>query len=150
MVHSVTLLTSDYCSRRVSFVLPIFLTVIVAALAWRLQQERRRRKEFFMTATWPIVSIDLEALDSAFSSGPFRPSVQTEVAFVGRGQSLFPGAQAMRKRNSFVEFIYTGTAAADAITQLYGDSKQFDETPWRDWADIVFVDWSHAQSYRRK
>ena len=33
------------------------------------------------------------------------------------------------------------------MQQLYGDSKQFDETPFFDWADLVFVDGSHAQSY---
>lgn len=51
------------------------------------------------------------------------------------------------EESSFVDFLYSGTAAADAITQLYGDSKQFDETPWHDWADLVFVDGSHARSY---
>lgn len=51
--------------------------------------------------------------------------------------------------SDFTEFLYTGTPEEARITQLYGDSKQFDETPYRDWADLVFVDGSHAESYVR-
>jgi hypothetical protein len=47
----------------------------------------------------------------------------------------------------FEEFLYSGTACAERVGQLYGDSKQFDETPYLDWADLVFVDGSHARSY---
>lgn len=49
--------------------------------------------------------------------------------------------------SAFVEFLYSGTPGAERVQQLYGDSKQFDETPYLDWADLVFVDGSHAQSY---
>jgi predicted O-methyltransferase YrrM len=49
--------------------------------------------------------------------------------------------------STFVDFLYTGTPAAAAITQLYGDSKEFDDSPYHDWADLVFVDGSHAKSY---
>ena len=49
--------------------------------------------------------------------------------------------------SAFESFLYSGTPAADRVTQLYGDSKQFDETPYLDWADLVFVDGSHARSY---
>jgi hypothetical protein len=33
------------------------------------------------------------------------------------------------------------------IQQFYGDSKQFDESPWAGACDLVFVDGSHARSY---
>ncbi|MEQ1691261.1 MAG: class I SAM-dependent methyltransferase [Gemmatimonas sp.] len=49
--------------------------------------------------------------------------------------------------SDFTDFLYSGTPAAERIEQLYGDSKQFDESPYRDWADLVFVDGSHAESY---
>ena len=49
--------------------------------------------------------------------------------------------------SNFTEFLYSGSAQASRIEQLYGDSKQFDETPFVDWADLVFVDGSHAESY---
>lgn len=55
-------------------------------------------------------------------------------------------AFALRESN-FTEFLYTGTAAASSIEQLYGDSKHFNESPWNSWADLVFVDGSHARSY---
>lgn len=51
------------------------------------------------------------------------------------------------KESNFTEFLYSGTAVAGAIEQLYGDSKHFDESPWESWADLVFVDGSHARSY---
>lgn len=49
--------------------------------------------------------------------------------------------------SAFEQFLYSGTPHADRVKQLYGDSKQFDETPFLSWADLVFVDGSHAQSY---
>ena len=49
--------------------------------------------------------------------------------------------------SDFTEFLYTGTPEEARITQLYGDSKEFDETPYLASADIVFVDGSHAESY---
>jgi predicted O-methyltransferase YrrM len=55
------------------------------------------------------------------------------------------------KRNALAElqtaFVYDGTPAAAKITQLYGDSKAFDETPYAGQCDLVFVDASHARSY---
>ena len=47
----------------------------------------------------------------------------------------------------FSAFYYTGTPVASKITQLYGDSKAFDERPWEAQCDLVFVDGSHARSY---
>ncbi len=51
------------------------------------------------------------------------------------------------EESAFDSFLYTGTPAATRITQLYGDSKSFDDTAWHNWADVVFVDGSHARSY---
>ncbi len=73
------------------------------------------------------------------------PAQQADYA-AGAGDAQIDTNYALSE-SAFLEFIYTGTPAADAVTQLYGDSKQFDEMPWRDWADIIFVDGSHAQSY---
>ncbi len=52
-----------------------------------------------------------------------------------------------RRESAFTRFLYTGTDVEPRITQLYGDSKAFDETPWHDSCDVVFVDGSHAYSY---
>lgn len=51
------------------------------------------------------------------------------------------------RESVFTEFLYSGTDEAARITQLFGDSKQLDESPWFDFADVVFVDGSHAYSY---
>ena len=44
-------------------------------------------------------------------------------------------------------FYYTGTVVEPRVTQLFGDSKHFDEAPYRDHFDLIFVDGSHARSY---
>lgn len=49
--------------------------------------------------------------------------------------------------SNFTEFIYSGTSEATRITQLFGDSKSFDESLYVGWADLVFVDGAHAESY---
>ncbi len=49
--------------------------------------------------------------------------------------------------SAFDRFYYTGTPYEGKVTQLFGDSKAFDETPWAGQCDIVFVDGSHAKSY---
>ena len=45
------------------------------------------------------------------------------------------------------EFLYSGTEAEAKVTQLYGDSKAFDETPYIGQCDLVFVDGAHSYSY---
>lgn len=59
-----------------------------------------------------------------------------------------PVAEHYAKRESrFARFLYSGTDVEDRVRQLYGDSKQFDETPYAGTCDVVFVDGSHAHSY---
>lgn len=49
--------------------------------------------------------------------------------------------------SGFTSFLYSGTPEEKKIVQLFGDSKSFDESSWRDSCDLVFVDGSHARSY---
>jgi hypothetical protein len=59
-----------------------------------------------------------------------------------------PTAEAYaREESRFTRFLYTGTEAERRVVQLYGDSKEFDETPYLGACDMVFVDGSHAHSY---
>lgn len=44
-------------------------------------------------------------------------------------------------------FLYSGTPVEHKITQLCGDSKRFDETPYLKQCDLIFIDGSHAYSY---
>ena len=52
-----------------------------------------------------------------------------------------------REESRVTRFLYTGTEVEGRVAQLYGDSKQFDETPFAGACDMVFVDGSHAYSY---
>lgn len=52
-----------------------------------------------------------------------------------------------RIESAFTTFLYTGTDVESHVEQLYGDSKRFDESPYHDCCDVVFVDGSHAYSY---
>lgn len=49
--------------------------------------------------------------------------------------------------SAFDRFIYSGTPVEHKITQLFGDSKRFDETPYLKQCDLIFIDGSHAYSY---
>ena len=51
------------------------------------------------------------------------------------------------EESAFDSFYYSNTDVAEKVTQLFGDSKTFDETPWAGECDLVFVDGSHALSY---
>ena len=51
------------------------------------------------------------------------------------------------EESRFETYYYSGTPVEPKITQLYGDSKEFDESPWAGQCDLVFVDGSHALSY---
>jgi predicted O-methyltransferase YrrM len=49
----------------------------------------------------------------------------------------------------YEQFLYSGTEVAPRVQQLFGDSKQFDETPFLKQCDLIFIDGSHAYSYVR-
>lgn len=49
--------------------------------------------------------------------------------------------------SAFDGFVYSGTPVEYKITQLFGDSKRFDETPYLKQCDLIFIDGSHAYSY---
>ncbi|MBP7462122.1 MAG: class I SAM-dependent methyltransferase [Candidatus Delongbacteria bacterium] len=47
----------------------------------------------------------------------------------------------------FTQFVYSGSSIESKITQIYCDSKDFDETSYRGRCDLIFIDGSHAYSY---
>jgi len=51
------------------------------------------------------------------------------------------------KESSHTEFLYSGSAVAAKVEQLFADSKALDVSPWAGRCDLVFVDGSHAYSY---
>lgn len=193
-------------------------TLIVGAL-WVRERTRRERMRAQLLhhgwpTEWPVTRIELPDLDPIFTPGPFGPTRDTEVRFIGRGSMDVPGGTSdaeawilsvlalratalfefgtctgktsylwarnappdarivtltlapeqrdavqaeagddrrdlrfARNESAFTEFLYTATEVADKVEQCFGDSKQFDESPYLDFADVVFVDGSHAHSY---
>jgi predicted O-methyltransferase YrrM len=189
--------------------------LLCAFLFVRLMRERaeRKRRSYGGRSAIPTVSID--AFDPTFRPGPLGPTLDTEVAFVGRGSLVVTGGTTdfeawilatLSKRgkllfefgtctgkttylwarnspddarivtvtlgpddaaalyqaeasdderdsryaleeSSFTTFLYTGTAVAHKVTQLFADSKALDVNPWAGRCDLVFVDGSHAYSY---
>jgi hypothetical protein len=55
--------------------------------------------------------------------------------------------RAALRESTLTHFLYSGTPAEKKITQLFGDSKAFDESPYVGRCDLIFVDGSHAYSY---
>lgn len=49
----------------------------------------------------------------------------------------------------YTDFLYQGTDVEDRVEQLYGDSKQFDESPYAGTCDMIFIDGAHSYSYIR-
>jgi predicted O-methyltransferase YrrM len=54
---------------------------------------------------------------------------------------------AAKRESIYSKFIYSGTVAEQKINQLFGDSKLFDESPYKGACDLIFIDGSHSYSY---
>lgn len=52
-----------------------------------------------------------------------------------------------RKESRFTRFLYSGTDVEHKIEQLFGDSKELDESDYAARCDLIFIDGSHAYSY---
>jgi predicted O-methyltransferase YrrM len=55
--------------------------------------------------------------------------------------------KAALRESRLTHFLYNGTPVEPKVKQLFGDSKAFDETPFLNSCDLIFVDGSHAYSY---
>ncbi|MCR9243210.1 MAG: class I SAM-dependent methyltransferase [Rhodobiaceae bacterium] len=55
--------------------------------------------------------------------------------------------QIAKEESTFTNFHYSGTPVEGKVEQFFGDSKEFDDTPWAGTCDLVFIDGSHAYSY---
>ena len=51
------------------------------------------------------------------------------------------------QESKYDAFYYGGTGEESKIKQLFGDSKVFDEQPYAEQCDLIFIDGSHAYSY---
>jgi predicted O-methyltransferase YrrM len=195
-------------------VLWIVLALVAGWFAQDLyQQDRRRRMRLKMREQWPIRTVPLTDLDPVFRTNDLGPTLETEVAFIGRGPLVVPGGtsdaeawilstlakkarrifefgtctgkttnlvarnspadatvttitlspdqvgeyvseagddrrneKAALRESKLTRFLYSGTPVEPKVRQLFGDSKSFDETPFLESCDLVFVDGSHAYS----
>jgi hypothetical protein len=85
--------------------------------------------------------------DAKVDTLTFRASDQSEYEF----NSNDPNAEKWRKiaiqESVYENFYYEGTPIAHKVTQHFGDSAKFDETPFAGQVDLIFIDGSHAYSY---
>lgn len=72
-------------------VLAAFWFVVAIALAIPLLRQRSVRKQRNLFGEWPVARAKPEAVDSVFRPGAFGPTLETEVAFVGRGPYVVDG-----------------------------------------------------------
>ena len=195
-------------------VLALFWFVVAIVLALSVLRQRSIRKQRNLLGEWPIPRVKPEEVDPIFTPGPFGPTLDTEVSFVGRGPYVVDGgtsdaeawilavlARRARlmfelgtctgktaylwarnsapdarvitltlapenvssyrreatddasdvafalKESTHTDFLYSRSAVAAKVEQLFGDSKSFDVSPWQGRCDLVFVDGSHAYSY---
>jgi hypothetical protein len=119
------------------------------AEAWILAVLAKRARRMFEFGTCTGKTTYLWASNAApgaeVATITLAPEQQGEYV-ASEGDDRTDTTYALRE-SAFADFLYSGTPAAASITQLFGDSKAFDETPYLDWADLVFVDGSHARSY---
>lgn len=51
------------------------------------------------------------------------------------------------QESAFEKFLYTGTDVSNKVTQIFSDSKTYDELSLHNSCDLIFIDGSHAYSY---
>ena len=74
-------------------------------------------------------------------------SREQALSYIGEsGDAEADSAHAIEE-SQFETFLYSGTPMEKRITQLFGDSKLFDESPYQAAFDLIFIDGSHAYSY---
>ena len=72
-------------------VLAAFWFVVAIALAASLLRQRSVRKQRNLFREWPVRRVKPEEVDPVFRPGPFGPTRESEVAFIGRGPYMVDG-----------------------------------------------------------
>lgn len=73
---------------------------------------------------------------------PHEHSTYVDGAGDARGDRM-----AALEESAFTSFFYQGTVVEARVTQLFADSKAFDESPYVGKCDLIFIDGAHAASY---
>jgi hypothetical protein len=117
--------------------------------AWVLASLAKDRLQFFEIGTATGKTSYLLARNSAPEAAVVTLTLPPD-AHASYEHASGDSAKATRMaiaESSFDSFLYSGTPVEHKIEQLFGDSKQFDATPYRGRFELIFVDGSHAYSY---
>ncbi len=116
---------------------------------WILCNLAKRAKHIFEIGTCTGKTTFLMAANSPADARVTTITLKPEQAEVYKAQAgdADDAQVSAINESQFTEFVYSNTPEEKKIIQLYGDSKEFDETPYVGTCDLVFVDGSHARSY---
>ncbi|MDB4883818.1 MAG: hypothetical protein JWL95_2584 [Gemmatimonadetes bacterium] len=74
-----------------SVLVTVLVVVVVGVLLLQYLRERSYRRQRPLLGDWPIRTVSPAELDPIFRPGPFGPSADTEVAFIGKGPFTVEG-----------------------------------------------------------
>lgn len=116
--------------------------------AWILSGLAKSAKRIFELGTCTGKTTYLFALNSADDATVVTTTLPPDADPLVQQAGDDPEALiAARKESQVTEYYYEGTPVAGKITQLYGDSLNFDTAPYRQHFDLLFIDGAHAASY---
>jgi predicted O-methyltransferase YrrM len=72
-----------------ALVVVLLVGAVLLALAFLRQRAVRKQRNLF--GEWPIPRVSPERIDARFAPGPFGPTRETEVSFIGRGPYVVDG-----------------------------------------------------------
>lgn len=119
------------------------------AEAWVLSVLARKAKRMFEFGTCTGKTAYLMAENSSPDAKVFTltlPPAQIQTYNRDTQDSERATREALSE-STFAKFLYSGTSVENKITQIFCDSKQFDEKPFENQMDLIFIDGSHALSY---
>lgn len=70
-------------------------------------------------------------------------------AYTGESSDSSLAVEKALLESRYSAFLYQGTDVEDRVEQLYGDSKQLDESPYLGRCELIFIDGAHTYSYIR-
>lgn len=119
--------------------------------SWILCNYAKTSQQIFELGTATGKTTYLLALNAPAGAEVVTITLHPDHATAGvheRGDDAALKAAAVRE-SAFDTFLYTGTDVASKITQLFGDSKEFNEIPFAGSMDLIFIDGAHTESYVR-
>jgi predicted O-methyltransferase YrrM len=117
--------------------------------AWVLAALARSRRRFFEFGTATGKTTYLLARNSPADAEVVTITLAPDArdSYAAEAGDTGDAARKALAESAFTTFLYSGTPVEHKVTQLFGDSKALDTTPYRGRFDLVFVDGSHAYSY---